>query len=209
MSPVIAEYVPCYLRRSLMHHHSILGPDNSVRQVPSSRYSSRHPLIPRQNRPSTPPIVTSFPEASPSDQVAEPGNGSAHTYSYGSVSRPYVTRGWIEKALPHGAKYFVNPRIQATADVELPQVARQEAVDIVYWSYADPLLGHPQPIPPPLSQDECQKLLRHLNGTSSPTFSYDDSIHLSCRSQHLVNYDAYTDDRSYSAWRWYVLLSLH
>jgi len=105
-------------------------------------------LIPRQNRPSTPPIVTSFPEPSPSDQVAEPyhynnvsqptpqraqaarvdGNGSAHTYSYGSVSRPYVARGWIEKALPHGAKYFVNPRIQATTDVDLRNMAKLEAV---------------------------------------------------------------------------------
>ncbi|OAX39078.1 hypothetical protein K503DRAFT_690330 [Rhizopogon vinicolor AM-OR11-026] len=221
--------------------------------------------------------MTTFEEPSPTEsyhynvsqptpQRAQParpdGNGSAHTYSYGSVSRPYVARGWIEQALPHGAKYFVNPRVQATTDVDLrnltkleavmsvveaagsapegcemwvregpvakkgwrrqkkaagpviswvdhrvrrvsseipsvdgiifsgeddrldeeyrywafvechpahislPPSARQEAVDTLHWSYTDPLLAHPQPVPPPFSQDECQKLLRHLNDPS-------------------------------------------
>lgn len=240
--------------------------------------NERLPLITRPNRPPTPPIVTTFSQPSPSPQsyrshafdVSHPtpqraqparldGNGSAHTYSYGSVSRPYAGRGWIEQALPHGAKYFVNPRIQATTDVDLrnlakleavmsvvemagsapegcemwaregpavkrgwrrqkmvggpvvswidhrvrrvsseipsidgmifsgeddrlddeyrywsfvethpahialPQSARQEALDALHWSYTDPLLAHPQPIPPPFTQDECHKLLGHLN----------------------------------------------
>ncbi|KAG1766884.1 hypothetical protein EV702DRAFT_782332 [Suillus placidus] len=240
--------------------------------------NERLPLITRQGRPSTPPIVTTFSQPSPSTQsyhshtfgVSQPtpqraqparldGNGSAHTYSYGSVSRPYAGRGWIEQALPHGAKYFVNPRIQATTDVDLrnlskleavmsvvetagsapegcemwardgpavkrgwrrqkmaggpviswidhrirrvsseipsidgiifsgeddrlddeyrywsfvethpahislPPSARQEALDALHWSYTDPLLAHPQPIPPPFTQDECHKLLGHLN----------------------------------------------
>ncbi|KAG2361632.1 hypothetical protein BDR07DRAFT_35291 [Suillus spraguei] len=242
--------------------------------------NERRPLISRPGRPSTPPIVTTFSQPSPSPQsyhahnfgMSHPtpqrpqparlegnGNGSAHTYSYGSVSRPYASRGWIEQALPHGAKYFVNPRIQATTDVDLrnlskleavmsvmetagsapegceiwaregpvvkrgwrrhkmvggpviswvdhrirrvsseiptvdgiifsgeddrlddeyrywsfvethpahislPPSARQEALDALHWSYTDPLLAHPQPIPPPFTQDECHKLLGHLN----------------------------------------------
>lgn len=240
--------------------------------------NERLPLITRPGRPPTPPIVTTFSQPSPSTQsyhshtfgVSHPtpqraqparldGNGSAHTYSYGSVSRPYAGRGWIEQALPHGARYFVNPRIQATTDVDLrnlskleavmsvvemagsapegcemwaregpvvkkgwrrqkmivgpviswidhrirrvsseipsvdgiifsgeddrlddeyrywsfvethpahislPPSARQEALDALHWSYTDPLLAHPQPIPPPFTQDECRKLLGHLN----------------------------------------------
>ncbi|KAG1807296.1 uncharacterized protein BJ212DRAFT_757624 [Suillus subaureus] len=240
--------------------------------------NERRPLITRPGRPSTPPIVTTFSQPSPSPesyhshtfgvshptpQRAQParleGNGSAHTYSYGSVSRPYASRGWIEQALPHGGKYFVNPRIQATTDVDLrnlskldavmsvvetagsapegcemwaregpvvkrgwrrqkmaggpviswvdhrirrvssgipsvdgiifsgeddrlddefrywsfvethpahislPPSARQEALDALHWSYTDPLLAHPQPIPPPFTQEECHKLLGHLN----------------------------------------------
>ncbi|OAX34366.1 hypothetical protein K503DRAFT_774627 [Rhizopogon vinicolor AM-OR11-026] len=73
--------------------------------------------------------MTTFEEPSPSEsyhynisqstpQRAQParpdGNGSAHIYSYEPVSRLYVARGWIEQALPHGVKYFVNPRVQAT-----------------------------------------------------------------------------------------------
>jgi len=54
--------------------------------------------------------------------------GSAHTYSYGSVSRAYVACGWIEKVLPHGAKYFVNPHIRATTNVDLWNIAKLEAV---------------------------------------------------------------------------------
>lgn len=240
--------------------------------------NERLPLIIRQGRPSTPPIVTTFSQPSPetesyhphafgvshpTPQRAQParldGNGSAHTYSYGSVSRPYAGRGWIEQALPHGAKYFVNPRVQATTDIDLrnlakleavmsvvemagsapegcemwvregpavkrgwrrqkvtggpviswidhrirrvssdipsvdgiifsgeddrlddeyrywsfvethpahislPPSARQEALDALHWSYTDPLLAHPQPIPPPFTQEECHKLLGHLN----------------------------------------------
>jgi hypothetical protein len=53
---------------------------------------------------------------------------TVHTYSLGSVSRPYVARGWIERALPHGAKYFVNPRIQANTDVDLRNLAKLEMV---------------------------------------------------------------------------------
>ncbi|KAJ8591256.1 hypothetical protein M405DRAFT_880599, partial [Rhizopogon salebrosus TDB-379] len=92
-------------------------------------------LINRQNRPFTPPITTTFPEPSISSQtqyhyyVSQPtsqraqaarleGNGSAHTYSYGPVSRPYATRGWIEHALPHSTTYL-NPHIQATTNVDL------------------------------------------------------------------------------------------
>jgi hypothetical protein len=66
----------------------------------------------------------------PTPQRAQPArpDGSAHTYSYGSVSRPYVARGWIEQALPHGTKYFVNPHVQATADVDLRNLTKLEAV---------------------------------------------------------------------------------
>ncbi|KAG1743656.1 uncharacterized protein EDB91DRAFT_220431 [Suillus paluster] len=253
------------------------------RDVPRDT-NERHPLIPRQNRPATPPIMTTFPEPSPSSHIAQSyrsqtlnysqptpqraqparleGNGSAHTYTYGSVSTPYAIRGWVEKALPHGGKYFVNPRIQATTDIDLrnlakldmvmsvaetagiapegcemwvregpavkrgwrrqkmaggpviswidhrirrvssevpgvdgiifsgeddrlddeyrywsfveshpahislPGSARQEAIDALHWSYTDPLLAHPQPVPPPFSQDECHKLLGHLNDPS-------------------------------------------
>jgi hypothetical protein len=73
-----------------------------------------------------------FGVSHPTPQRAQParldGNGSAHTYSYGSVSRPYAGRGWIEQALPHGARYFVNPRIQATTDVDLRNLSKLEAV---------------------------------------------------------------------------------
>ncbi|KAG0695996.1 hypothetical protein DFH29DRAFT_244339 [Suillus ampliporus] len=263
------------------------------RDIPQDT-NERRPLIPRQSRPTTPPILTTFSQPSPSSQIAQSyreqtfnysqptpqrpqaarldangsahngsaHNGSAHTYSYGSVSRPYASRGWIEHALPHGGKYFVNPRIQAITDIDLrnlakleavmsvvetagnapegcemwaregpavkrgwrrqkmaggpviswidhrvrrvssevpsvdgmifsgeddrlddeyrywsfveshpahislPQSARQEAIDVLHWSYTDPLLAHPQPVPPPFSQDECHKLLGHLNDPS-------------------------------------------
>jgi len=92
--------------------------------------------------------MTTFPPPTPSSEIAQTyqnvnvsqptpqrpqparldGNGSAHTYTYGSVSRPYASRGWIEQALPHGAKYYVNPRIQATTDVDLRNLAKLEAV---------------------------------------------------------------------------------
>jgi len=93
--------------------------------------------------------MTTFPEDSPAAQsyhynVSQPtpqrahaarlngnGNGSAHTYSYGSVSRPYVSRGWMEQGLPHGGKYFVNPRIHATTDVDLRNLAKLESVMLV------------------------------------------------------------------------------
>jgi hypothetical protein len=61
----------------------------------------------------------------PNPQQPQPGrpddNGSLHTYSLGSVSRPYVAHGWIEQALPHGAKYYVNPRhlVTVTSIVEM------------------------------------------------------------------------------------------
>ncbi|KAJ8594528.1 hypothetical protein M405DRAFT_858044 [Rhizopogon salebrosus TDB-379] len=44
---------------------------------------------------------------------------------------------------------------------------QEEAVDALHWSYTDPLWAYPQPAPPPFSQDECHKLLTHLNGSSS------------------------------------------
>ncbi|KAJ8594531.1 hypothetical protein M405DRAFT_838473 [Rhizopogon salebrosus TDB-379] len=244
----------------------------------SATYSERHPLINRQNRLSTPPITTTFPEPSPSSQaepyhyISQPtpqraqaarleGNSSPHTYSYGSVSRPYAACGWMEHALPHGMKYFANLRIQATTDadlqnsakltavmsvvertgsvpercemwvrdgpamkmdwrrqkkagglviswvdhqtrrvsreipsfdgvihsgeddrlddeyrwsfveshpahVSLPTDARNEAIDALHWSYTDPLWAYHQPVTLPFSQDECHKLLTHLNDPS-------------------------------------------
>ncbi|KAJ8595807.1 hypothetical protein M405DRAFT_837623 [Rhizopogon salebrosus TDB-379] len=52
------------------------------------------------------------------------------------------------------------------ARVSLTTGTREEAVDALHWSYTDPLLAHPQPVPPPFSQDECHKLLTHLNDPS-------------------------------------------
>ncbi|KAF9235233.1 hypothetical protein BU15DRAFT_51639, partial [Melanogaster broomeanus] len=47
---------------------------------------------------------------------------------------------------------------------DVVETARQEAMDTLHWSYTDRLLAHPQPIPPPFSQDECQELIKLLNG---------------------------------------------
>ncbi|KAG6332906.1 hypothetical protein ID866_6184 [Astraeus odoratus] len=49
------------------------------------------------------------------------------------------------------------------AHVVLLQPSRQEAADVLHWSYTDRLLSHPQPVQPPFSQDECQELLRLVN----------------------------------------------
>ncbi|KAF8835686.1 hypothetical protein BDN67DRAFT_1038407 [Paxillus ammoniavirescens] len=37
-------------------------------------------------------------------------------------------------------------------------------MDALHWSYADRLLTHPHPIPPPFTQEECQELIKLLNG---------------------------------------------
>ncbi|KAH7922566.1 hypothetical protein BV22DRAFT_1017033 [Leucogyrophana mollusca] len=250
--------------------------------------SERRPLI---SRPPTPPIITSFPQPSASSQIAQTyrsahidqpvpqwaqpahfaENGSAQTHFYGSVTRPYAGRGWVEHALPHGLRYFVHPRIHATTDVDLrnlkslddvmatidtsgiapegcemwvregpvrrqgfrrtkipsepvvswvdhrarrissevpgvnaqvgarederlddeyrywsfveshpahvilPQSAQREATDALHWSYTDRLLAHPQPVPPPFTQDECQELLRLLTNFNGEHNSHESS----------------------------------
>jgi len=64
------------------------------------------------------------------------------------------------------------------AHISLPPSARQEAVYTLHWFYTDPLLAHPQPVPPPFSQYECQKLLRHLNGSSHAIATADVKVKL-------------------------------
>ncbi|KIJ05235.1 hypothetical protein PAXINDRAFT_21486 [Paxillus involutus ATCC 200175] len=81
------------------------------------------PLI---SRPSTPPSITNYPPHTAASQIAQsyrsetpPFNqpvpqwaqparfdvkGSAQTYSYGSVTRSLVARGWVEFSLPHGLR---------------------------------------------------------------------------------------------------------
>ncbi|KAG1743655.1 uncharacterized protein EDB91DRAFT_1200564, partial [Suillus paluster] len=41
---------------------------------------------------------------------------------------PYASCGWIEQTYPLGGKYFVNPRIQATTDIDLRNLTKLEAV---------------------------------------------------------------------------------
>ncbi|KAH7887288.1 hypothetical protein F5I97DRAFT_812378 [Phlebopus sp. FC_14] len=256
--------------------------DNYAR---NTSINERRPLI---SRPSTPAIITNFPPPSAASQIAQtyrasnppvsqpvpqwaqPArfdvNGSAQNYSYGSISRPYTARGWIEFSLPHGLRYFTNRESRATTDVDLRNLAkldevtlaidnvggvpegcelwlrapdggkkgwrrskvstgpvirwvdhrsrrilneaptdeyilsgeddrlddeyrywsfvethpahialapsaRQEAADALHWSYTDRLLAHPQPVPPPFSQEECQELLRLLNESGNPMTS--------------------------------------
>ncbi|KAI6000178.1 hypothetical protein F5J12DRAFT_724187, partial [Pisolithus orientalis] len=57
------------------------------------------------------------------------------------------------------------------AHVVLSQGSQQEAVDVLHWSYTDQLLAHPQLIQLPFSQEECQELLRLLNGEAG-TFPF-------------------------------------
>ncbi|KIJ06865.1 hypothetical protein PAXINDRAFT_19933, partial [Paxillus involutus ATCC 200175] len=38
----------------------------------------------------------------------------------------------------------------------------------LHWSYTNHFLTHPQPIPPPFSQEECQELIKLLNESSHP-----------------------------------------
>ena len=130
---------------------SILAP---VHDTPShvifSYLSETRPLI---SRPSTPPIVTSFPPHTVSSQIAQSYrsgnfpvnqpvpqwaqpprfdvNGSARNYAYGSTTRPHVTRGWTEFALPHGLRYYVNEESRAITDLDLRNLARLDEVSNV------------------------------------------------------------------------------
>jgi len=52
------------------------------------------------------------------------------------------------------------------AYVVLTCPSTQEAADALHWSYTDRLLAHPQPIQPLFSQEECQELIRLLNGVA-------------------------------------------
>ncbi|KAH7906127.1 hypothetical protein BJ138DRAFT_666876 [Hygrophoropsis aurantiaca] len=112
---------------------SYFAPRDPVRTT-----DERRPLI---SRAPTPAIITSFPEPSVSSQIAhsyrsahinqpvpqwaqppqfnENGSARAHGHFYGSVTRPYVGRGWVEHTLPHGLRYFEHPRIRATTDLDL------------------------------------------------------------------------------------------
>ncbi|KAI6042221.1 hypothetical protein EDC04DRAFT_2971771, partial [Pisolithus marmoratus] len=58
------------------------------------------------------------------------------------------------------------------AHVALSQGSRQEAADVLHWSYTDRLLAHPQLIQPPFSQEECQELLRLNDLSQQCTVSY-------------------------------------
>lgn len=120
----------------------------------------RRPLL-TSSRPSTPPIITTFPGhtasssvarsyrssgtahppvvAQPTPQWARPArfdvNGSArNNYDYGSVRRPYADSGWYEYVLPHGIRYFGNPEKRATTDLDLRSHARLEEVERIMES---------------------------------------------------------------------------
>ncbi|KIJ11004.1 hypothetical protein PAXINDRAFT_85177, partial [Paxillus involutus ATCC 200175] len=47
-----------------------------------------------------------------------------------------------------------------------PAHISRDAIDALHWSYTDRLLTHPQPIPSPFSQEECQELIKLLNESS-------------------------------------------
>lgn len=107
------------------------------------------PLI----RPSTPPIITDFhgqtassqiahtyrnttiPVSQPVPQWAQPArfdvNGTARNYAYGSTTRPFVTHGWAEYALPHGIRYYVNEESRAITDLDLRNLTRLDEVSNV------------------------------------------------------------------------------
>jgi len=53
------------------------------------------------------------------------------------------------------------------AHVVLTRPSTQEAADALHWSYTDQLLSQHQPIQPPFSQEECQELIRLLNGAAT------------------------------------------
>ena len=55
-------------------------------------------------------------------------NGSARNYSYGSVTTPYADRGWFEYILPHGLRYFGNPRKSTTTDLDLRNFSKLDQV---------------------------------------------------------------------------------
>ena len=101
----------------------------------TSLFSERRPLV--ASHPSTPPIDTSFrssnsPVTQPTPRWAQPPrfdvNGSARNYSYGSVTMPYADRGWFEYQLPHGLRYFGNPRKSATTDLDLRNFSKLDQV---------------------------------------------------------------------------------
>ena len=73
------------------------------------------------------------------------------------------------------------------AHVVLTPTSRQEAADALHWSYTDRLLSHPQPVQPPFSQDECQELIRLLNGaTMSLHYLAVSDTMFRCRSRPTV-----------------------
>ena len=55
-------------------------------------------------------------------------NGSARVDSYGSTTRPHVSRGWTEYALPHGIRYFVNEDSREIMDLDLRSLNRLDDV---------------------------------------------------------------------------------
>ncbi|KAH0840360.1 hypothetical protein J3R83DRAFT_1383 [Lanmaoa asiatica] len=118
----------------------------------SGRYYPRavdetRPLI---SRPPTPPIITNYPPQTASSQIvqsyrstnppvsqpvpqwAQPAhfdvNGSARNYAYGSTTRPHVSRGWTEYALPHGIRYYVNEDSRAITDLDLRNLTKLDEV---------------------------------------------------------------------------------
>ncbi|KAI6043675.1 hypothetical protein EDC04DRAFT_2599952 [Pisolithus marmoratus] len=65
-------------------------------------------------------------------------------------------------ALP-GEEDCTGPMSRSILHMLFSQGSSQEAAGALHWSYTDRLLSRPQPIQPPLSQEECQELLRLLN----------------------------------------------
>ncbi|KIJ11916.1 hypothetical protein PAXINDRAFT_15247 [Paxillus involutus ATCC 200175] len=58
-------------------------------------------------------------------------NGSAQNYSYGSVTRPLVARGWVEFSLPHRLQYYEIRDSHTITDIDLRNLARLDEVSVI------------------------------------------------------------------------------
>ena len=97
----------------LLAHPQPIQPAANV--VPSYPICQRHQLIP----PSASPIPLSRNQPSNGHNHRFDVSRSVRNYSYGPVTTPHTDRRWFEYILPHGLRYFNNPRKSATTALDL------------------------------------------------------------------------------------------
>ncbi|KAG9317911.1 hypothetical protein JVU11DRAFT_2142 [Chiua virens] len=185
------------------------------------------PLI---SRPTTPPIITSFPTHTVSSQIAQSYrsvnlpvnqpvpqfaqpvrfnvNGSARNYTYGSTSRPHVTRGWTEYALPHGIRYYVNEDSRAITDFDLRSLTKLDEASNTIDAAEDVPEGCEMWIRP---GGNAKKGWRKHKGVHEPVLAWVDHRHRRVLSE--VPSDDYVlsgeDDRLDDEYRYWAFIEMH